>query len=428
MTINHLTYIFGVCCLSLTQFNWAATPQSTERSTWIRAHNSLPNTRQSAATLIPLTLLKPQLGNNEHLSFLTMIDGQTVANQIIDSNGDGLTDALLVMADYPANASINIKVSAPTHGKLQLHYPPYTQTEMAIRLGGAINTEGVYSGGNYYPVTSMTLPPDHKVGDKLFKYEGFGWESDRVAYRFYFDERGLVDIFGKRTADLVLTNVGLDSGDYHSLSDWGMDILKVGSSLGLGGVAAWVDDKVQHPKSTKGMKVTLTNGSLESSALITQSSWPLGSKSIDLRRQFSIQAHSHLTHTQVTTTQPMGKLALGIVKHGVNKLENLNPNSEWNYLATFGTQSLANDALGMMVFFRHKDLHKVTSDEFNELVIINMNTRSDYYFGARWEGEVTSINSQKAFLAYLEQTRAELNTPINVSLIKNPYSFQPPSL
>ena len=38
----------------------------------------------------------------------------------------------------------------------------------------------------------MTLPPEHKIGDKLFKYEGFGWESDRIAYRFYFDQRGLV--------------------------------------------------------------------------------------------------------------------------------------------------------------------------------------------------------------------------------------------
>jgi hypothetical protein len=264
----------------------------------------------------------------------------------------------------------------------------------------------------------MTLPPSHTIGDKLFKYEGFGWESDRVAYRFYFDERGLVDIFGKKKPELVLEQVGLDKGDYHSPSDWGMDILKVGPSLGLGGIAAWVNDKAEHPKPSAGLSVKLASGALESSAEVTQSGWQLGTKKLDITRRFSIRAHSHLTHTQVTSSAPLGTVAIGIVKHGVNKLAQLSADSEWNYLATFGTQSLANDKLGMVVFFRHSDLVKTSADDFNELAILRMNTAGSYYFGARWQGEPTGITSQAEFSAYLEQTRAELNKPIQVSALK----------
>ena len=284
-------------------------------------------------------------------------------------------------------------------------------------MGGTANAEGVYSGGNYYPVQQMTLPPEHKIGDKLFKYEGFGWESDRIAYRFYFDQRGLIDIFGKRVPDLVLGQVGLDKGDYHSLSDWGMDVLKVGPSLGLGGVAAWRDGKVQHPAPAT-QQVNLMSGPLASSAHLTQAGWKLGEDNLTLTRNFTIQAHSYLTHAQVTSSKPLQELAIGIVQHDVSKLEYLKADSEWNYLATFGQQSLGNDGLGMMLFFRHKDLQHTTRDEFNELVILKMNKNQDYYFGARWEGEAPPPLTPSAFAAFLEQTRTELNNPIRVSQSK----------
>jgi len=395
----------------------ASTVDAVVDSVGIMASNPLNHARQQAATLIPLTLLEPLIGNKSDEPVLTQANGQLLKNQIIDNDKDGTMDALLVLADYPANASIRIDVSKPKHGQLALQYAPKTQAEMAIRMGGKLTTDGIYRGGGYYPVQQMTLPPSHKIGDKLFKYEGFGWESDLIAYRYYFDERGLVDIFGKRTSDLVLANVGVDGSDYHTLNDWGMDVLKVGPSLGLGGIAAWREGKVRHPAPTT-QYVELHNGSLEASALLRQSNWVLDHNMLELTRQFSIRGNSHLTHVQLTTNKSMRKVAVGIVKHGVAKLAYLKPDSEWNYLATYGKQSLANDELGMVMFFRHRDLQQTTSDEFNELVILNMDTRLDYYFGARWEGETRPLHNSSDYLAYLEQVRIELNNPISVSLAK----------
>jgi hypothetical protein len=415
MKIKPLLHTLTFCALSQSLAATAAAPITQEL--WLQAQNPLPSARLGAATFIPLTLLQPLLKGKLDRPLLTEINQQAIANQLLDTNNDGQPDSLLVMADYAANASVRIHISLPAYGQLALQYPPLTQTEMAQRFGGKPSSEGVYSGGNYYPVRQMTLPPTHKIGDKLFKYEGFGWESDRIAYRFYFDERGLVDIFGKCIPDLVLARVGLDKGDYHSLSDWGMDVLKVGPSLGMGGAAAWREGKVLHPAPTT-QSVQLRSGPLESSASLSQAGWMLDNKPLEFKRRFSIQAHSHLTHTQVNTDRPLGELAIGIVKHHVEKLEYLKADSEWNYLATFGQQSLGNDRLGMMLFFRHKDLVQTTQDEFNELAILKMKQQQDYYFGARWEGETPTPLTSTAFLAFLERTRTELNHPINVSLAK----------
>lgn len=406
-----------LCALALWSFDVAASSVEDDvnisRITHIKAQNSLDSPRYGAVTLIPLSLLP---GTSPQDVYLTEIDSVVVANQKVDADNDGAHDALMLLADYAAKEAINIKVTLPLYGRLDLKYPALTQAEMAMRLGGELNDQGVYEGGNYFPVSSMSLPPQHTIGDKLFKYEGFGWESDRIAYRFYFDERGLIDIFGKQIPELILGRVGLDSGDYHELSDWGMDVLKVGPSLGMGGAAGWVDGKVEHPNQLENLTVKLESGPINSSATVTQSGWKLGDKTLDFTRRFSIVGHSHLTHTRVISSAPMKNLAVGLVKHGVEKFENLSAGSEWNYIATFGAQSLADDDLGMVIFFRHSDLEKVTEDEFNELVILNMGTSLNYYFGARWQGESSSMGNREEFIQYLEGTRKELNSPVSVSL------------
>jgi len=64
-------------------------------------------------------------------------------------------------------------------------------------------------------VTSILMPEGFKRGDKIVAYEGPGWESDKVAYRIYLDGRNALDIFGKKTPDLVLSKVG--RGDDYKL-------------------------------------------------------------------------------------------------------------------------------------------------------------------------------------------------------------------
>ena len=93
-------------------------------------------------------------------------------------------------------------------------------------------------------VATDTMPYDNIPTDfskhKLPPYltEGPAWENDKVGFRKYFDIRNANDIWGKRVPQMVLDEVGADpSKIYHNLADWGMDILKVGKSLGAGALA-----------------------------------------------------------------------------------------------------------------------------------------------------------------------------------------------
>ncbi|MBZ9613850.1 DUF4861 family protein [Rheinheimera maricola] len=390
----------------------------TECKMSFKVTNTLAQYRASAPIYISLKQLGCHSIYKETTDYFTEISGEPMPNQQVDTDHDGIVDSILLLVDFEANASQTIEFTSLLQGRLRLSQSQKTQAEMAVRVGGSRGEDGVYSGGHYQQVDEMTEPEDHVIGDKLFKYEGFGWESDQIAYRFYFDERGLIDIFGKLTTDLVLQGVGLDGSDYHALAEWGMDILKVGPSLGLGGIAAWQDNTLLPPTALSSQSVKIFSENLQSAALLVQRGWRVGNKLYDIKRYFSITAGSHLTHAFVSSDNLLPHLAVGIVKHGVERLDNLASNSEWNYIATYGQQSLANDQLGMAVFFRQRDLMNVTSDTHNELVILRPSRSVEYYFGARWAAQNQGVENISDFKQYLESVLLELNNPIKVVQLK----------
>ena len=72
----------------------------------------------------------------------------------------------------------------------------------------------------------MWLPPN------------WGWESEKAAFRFY---DGHFDFFGKRMDTLIYPKIS-EGKDYHKdINRWGMDVLHVGKTGGIGGLVLYVD-------------------------------------------------------------------------------------------------------------------------------------------------------------------------------------------
>ncbi|MCP8899884.1 DUF4861 family protein [Gilvimarinus xylanilyticus] len=321
---------------------------------------------------------------------------------------------LLTQVNLAPNSEQTIAVHHLNDGSLQVDYPPQTYAELAVRVGGEADKEGNYSGGNYHNATFMQLPPTHTIGNKLFKYEGFGWESKQVAYRYYFDHRGAIDIFGKTQNGLSLAETGLDGGDYHSMADWGMDILKVGPSLGLGAVGAWLDNRLIKPEQVTDMSVAIANGPLESSATVTHTGWRPESKTLELTTRYSIRANSYLTRVDAQVDE-LQQLATGIVDHDVQVLTYTPKDSKWGYLASYGKQSLNDDNLGMAIFFPMSQFDALQKDENNQLVILNNQTEGvHYYFGAFWSTHPQGPKSVEQFKAQLANEISKLNNPIRL--------------
>ena len=95
-----------------------------------------------------------------------------------------------------------------------------TLAEISHKVNGNWE-ENKYIGGEWQNVSILKVPQEHTDHSEYIRYEGPGWESDKVGYRFYLDWRNAVDIFGKKTNDMVLQEVGLDGfSSYHEPADW----------------------------------------------------------------------------------------------------------------------------------------------------------------------------------------------------------------
>ena len=341
------------------------------------------------------------------------------AFQIVDSDRDGDDDQVMIMVDLEAKEKIELNISGLLSSELQ-QFPKRTQAEISHKVDGEWKGRE-YMGGRFVNVDHLKVPPEHTDHSWFIRYEGPGWESDKVGYRFYLDWRNATDIFGKKTSDMVLQDVGQDGFDsYHEPADWGMDVLKVGNSLGLGTIAFWVDGRAERVAETDSSECTiLQNGILQSSIGTHYHGWAIHDKKLDLESILSIQAGSRLTHHHVELGGELPNLCTGIAKLDNTELltSGESDHSEWAYLATYGLQSLAEDNLGMVVFYKNSDLIEITEDEYSHVVVLQANNDDlDYYFAGAWEQEPNGIKSQEEFVQYIDQKLMELNHPVQYQI------------
>jgi unsaturated chondroitin disaccharide hydrolase len=116
------------------------------------------------------------------------------------------------------------------------------------------------------------------------KFEGLGWESDRIAFRLYFDARNAIDIYAKRRPVLQLALYASPGYGYHDESPLGRDIFQVGGSLGIGSVGAMVDGKLVKAAEVKDRKWRIVSvGPVRSIVEVEYDGWNVGVGIITLR-------------------------------------------------------------------------------------------------------------------------------------------------
>lgn len=274
------------------------------------------------------------------------------------------------------------------------------------------NEQYEYQGGAFESVQSLTLDEKHTDHSFDIQFEGPGWESDKIGYRLYLDWRNATDIFGKVTDTLVLHNVGLDGFDsYHEMCDWGVDVLKVGSSLGIGSIAFWDGEKAIRVEETDSIYCEVENNKNSSAAIVNYYGWKIDEKVTDLATSLSIETGSYLTKYDISLTKELPNLATGIVKApGTTVVIFDDLKSGWTCLATFGVQTLQDDNLGMCVFYKTDEVVKVTEDKYSHVVVLKpKNKKLTYYFGAAWEKDESGVKTMDDFKALLADQVQFLN-------------------
>lgn len=285
-----------------------------------------------------------------------------------------------------------------------------TQAEISRKEGG--HWEGrEYIDGHFENVQSLRVPAEHTDHSWFIRYEGPGWESNKVGYRIYLDWRNAIDIFGKVTEELILDQVGQDGFDsYHEMQSWGTDILKVGKGLGIGSVGRHVGDEVIHFQQVDSTYVSVENDIKESSVNIDYYGWNAGSDKINLTSKLTIAPDQRITKHTIQASAAIPGICTGIVDHGVQYYEKLSNNGKWGYIATYGEQTLVPDDLGMAILYNTASATGLSKGEFDYL--IDFKPSADpitYYLLGAWEQEKDGIKNETQFLSYLDQKLEELN-------------------
>lgn len=368
------------------------------------------------------------LGLDDSLHQLAVtLSGKPVASEKIDSDGDGREDGLLALIDFAAGENHTITIASARSRQPRVKR---TQAEVSVKQGGEWvpreDRSGFsnYEGGQFVNVEQVTVPEAYTDHSNWIRYEGPGIESDRVGYRVYLDGRNGFDVFGKTVAEPVLQQVGQDGYEsYHHPQSWGMDVLKVGDSLGAGGFGHWQDNELVHVKEVGERSASIKqNGILFSGVAIDYAQWQLGDLAIDVNAYFSMHAGSRLVKTQLQLSDELENLAIGLVAHPNTTLIEgplSIPGDAYSYIATWGPQSVDGEQLGLAIFFRKGDRQRQLNDGSSHIVLVQPSgAELTYYFAAAWEGELgRGIDTREAFETYLNQQAERLTRPIRQRVI-----------
>ena len=338
--------------------------------------------------------------------------------QAVDSDADGQKDQIRFMAQLSADSVESFMIRFSNDSTRIPDYPSRSHAELSVKKGGYFENNK-YIGGSFHSIDSLRVPGQHTDHSFYIRYEGPGWESDLVGYRFYLDWRNAVDIFGKKTTDMVLHQVGQDGFDsYHEMSDWGMDILKVGESLGIGSLGMWHHNRAERVAQTDSIICVIQeDGPIYSRIQTRYYGWQLGDEKFNLISNLSISAGSRMTWHQADIQGKPENLCTGLVKHENTSMVQQNTSGEWGYLYTFGQQSLSNDQLGMAIVFPKNQVSRFDTDEHNHVVVFKPEKdQLKYGFLSAWEQDQDSIKTESEFEMYLKQVCEQLSNPLIVEI------------
>ena len=176
----------------------------------------------------------------------------------------------------------------------------------------------------------------------------------------------------RKQKQLVLQNVGLDGFDsYHEMQDWGVDVLKVGSALGIGTLAFWDGEKAVRVEKTDNLFSTVENGKKSSKVTIDYSGWEINNTKTNLHTTLEIEGGSYLTKYSIELSEDLPNLATGIINLPETEtavITDIKPG--WSCFVTFGKQSLENDKLGMCIFYKTNQLISQTKDKYSHVLVL----------------------------------------------------------
>lgn len=338
-------------------------------------------------------------GDGDFISVATA-SGDLLPSQMDDLDGDGSWDELAFIIDLKASE----KQKVTFHGGEPVEFEMRTN----LRFGSALEPHDELTG--QLRLKSNDSPSISAV----YQMEGPAWENDKVGFRNYYDARNGIDIFGKSVTRMALDGAGIRGQNYHELSDWGMDVLKVGNSLGAGAIAIGVGDSIYRVGPCReGHCQFIVEGPVRSILELTYLDVPAGDRRYNVKHRITIAAGDLGYQSQVWVDGLKGDecLVTGIVdKHALEAVPFVVNGFRGFY--THGAQAYTSEMLGMAVASKADQIVAFaeapeTGDGVVETHLLKLKLMPDvaaqYYFFSGWEYQDKGFAAADLFEAAVKQ-------------------------
>ncbi len=339
----------------------------------------------------------------------------TLISQNIDQNKDGIPEDILVEISLDPKSSRDVQIIYTETANFPV-FPPKTNLHFAFKDSPTREIDTV----------SRVQTTDTEMTQKVFQLEGPVWENDKVGFRNYFDLRNGMDIFGKRVSGMVLDTIGL-GGNYHILNPWGMDVLKVGNSLGAGSIALDIVGKLYRVGDNgHGKFERVYEGPLKSEFRFDFPDWKVGEQIIDLTQYISITSGVYAFESDVFINRSITsfKLIAGIVNKLSNALYHEQVSPGHMLIATYDKQAEDSSYMGMALlipysqFIEYAEAPK-TGDGITETYFARIKLvpgePSKFYFYAGWELSNPEFSEMSSFITMIKRDAIKIENPVQVS-------------
>jgi pectinesterase len=361
----------------------------------VRAENPLAVARSEEIVAMPWAAVRRQLPSAA-ASRVRVLDaaGRELTSQVVDNDGDGTEDELLVQADFAPKGIVplTIEAAAPTQK----------------------------------PVARVDARYDPPRDD-------MAWENERVAFRIY--GQGLwknaqyeplhssgIDVWAKRTRALIVEKWYTKGHDeYHVDKGEGADFYDVGPTLGTGGTAVWSRDSLWRAENFKTYRI-IADGPLRAVFELRYDPWTADGRTVSEVKRIAIDAGQNLYRQEsvftADGTQPI-PYAIGVVKRP-GMIGSQSKAQPWAWLTGWGPVARKNGGHGEMGNAVMLPRERVTDwkEAHNHYLAISRATPGQpvvHYIGAGWTAS-GDFPTPQAWWGYLDGFAQRLAAPIAVTM------------
>jgi pectinesterase len=383
-------------CASLLLSATASSPLAAQGATLVvQAENALAFARADEVLSLPWATITARLAGAtaDKVRARDVGSGRELPSQVLDADGNGTPDSLLVLADFRGKEARRV----------------------AIEMGAPAK----------FPARTFVR---HDV-----ERDDMAWESDKLAWRIY--GQGLkktssamsssgVDIWVKKTRELIVEKWYTKGHDaYHVDDGEGADFYDVGETLGAGGTALWFNDSLVRADNFTQWKVVAT-GPIRTIFTVEYPEWKAGTLAVTQTKRFIIDAGSNLYREESVFRAPAGTREIPYVIGELKRagmVGTMSRTNAWAWLTGWGptTPKKGGDGeIGTAVLLPRDRVRdwKETSNHYLAVTYATPNTPVVHYVGAGWtlSGDFRDVRD---WWRYLDEYAQRLASPISVKVL-----------